>query len=206
MPPHKRYIESHLGGGAVMRNKSPAQEQLGIDIDPSVIAMWMQLENMNCNVVNGDAVKILEEIVIDKNTLIYADPPYYPETRRRKKVYKFDYTDDDHMKLIECLIKKQCMVIISGYFSHLYASEFKNWNIYKFQNKTHIGIVDEYVWFNFDKPNILHDIRFLGENFREREIIKRRSDRLKSRLSRLSAVEQSAILEWLNKEINARIS
>ena len=31
MPPHATYIETHLGGGAIMRRKPPALRNIGID-------------------------------------------------------------------------------------------------------------------------------------------------------------------------------
>ena len=37
MPPHDTYIESHLGGGAIMRRKPPAQRNIGIDLDPQAL-------------------------------------------------------------------------------------------------------------------------------------------------------------------------
>jgi len=37
MPPHEIYIETHLGGGAIMRNKYPAKRNIGIEIDSQVI-------------------------------------------------------------------------------------------------------------------------------------------------------------------------
>jgi site-specific DNA-adenine methylase len=40
MPVHETYIETHLGGGAVMRNKRPAARNIGIDIDQQVIDVW----------------------------------------------------------------------------------------------------------------------------------------------------------------------
>ena len=36
MPSHEVYIETHLGGGAVMRNKRPARYNIGIEIDPKI--------------------------------------------------------------------------------------------------------------------------------------------------------------------------
>ena len=39
MPSHEVYIETHLGGGAIMRNKRPALRNIGIEIDPKVIRM-----------------------------------------------------------------------------------------------------------------------------------------------------------------------
>ena len=40
MPPHDTYIETHLGGGAVMRNKPPARNNIAIDIDPEPLASF----------------------------------------------------------------------------------------------------------------------------------------------------------------------
>ena len=37
MPPHRVYIETHLGGGAVLRHKIPAEFNIGIDRDPEAI-------------------------------------------------------------------------------------------------------------------------------------------------------------------------
>ncbi len=33
MPPHDTYIETHLGGGAIMKRKPPALRNIGIDLD-----------------------------------------------------------------------------------------------------------------------------------------------------------------------------
>ena len=33
MPPHDTYIETHLGGGAIMKRKPPALNNIGIDLD-----------------------------------------------------------------------------------------------------------------------------------------------------------------------------
>ena len=40
IPPHHTYIETHLGGGAVMRYKRSAKINIGIDVDPAVIETW----------------------------------------------------------------------------------------------------------------------------------------------------------------------
>ena len=37
MPPHEVYIETYLGGGAVIRNKKPAKRNIGIEIDPNTM-------------------------------------------------------------------------------------------------------------------------------------------------------------------------
>ena len=40
MPPHDTYIETHLGGGAIMKRKPPALHNIGIDIDPQPLSYF----------------------------------------------------------------------------------------------------------------------------------------------------------------------
>jgi len=42
MPPHDVYIETHLGGGAIMLRKPPAKVNWGIDIDPQTVEAFNQ--------------------------------------------------------------------------------------------------------------------------------------------------------------------
>lgn len=204
MPPHTQYIECYLGGGAVMRKKKTASKQIGIEIDTETCRKWERAGVDNFELIQGDALKILPELKVDKNTLIYADPPYHPETRKRQKVYRHDYSSEDHINLLTTLKNLNCMVIISGYYSKLYADLLKDWNCHSFDAKTHQGMQTEWVWFNFPIPTELHDCRFLGSNFRERETIKRRHNNLKKRISQLPLIEQNALRSWLNESLQHR--
>ena len=38
MPPHSTYIETHLGGGAIMKRKPPALRNIGIDVDARAVS------------------------------------------------------------------------------------------------------------------------------------------------------------------------
>lgn len=201
MPPHQIYIESHLGGGAVMRHKRPAARQIGIDIDSALIERWQRLPNIPCELNCTDATNYLEAFRENSNTLIYADPPYLPCTRRRAQVYRYDYSDHDHERLIGCLLKKSCMVMVSGYENDLYNHMLSDWNKITFRSMSHIGLREEVVWYNFTPPTHLHDSSKLGKNFRERELIRRRHARLRSRIRRLPLIEQNYLLEWLRDEL-----
>ena len=55
-------------------------------------------------------------------------------------------------------------------------------------------VPEEWLWMNFPSPFELHDYRYLGENFRERERIKRKKERWVSRLSRMDALERHALI------------
>ncbi|MGB9494128.1 MAG: hypothetical protein WCA83_04905, partial [Azonexus sp.] len=86
MPPHKTYIESHLGGGAALRHKAPAERNIGIDACPNVISRWNKLYPNLCETVQADAADYISEFRFSGNELIYADPPYLASTRRRPKI------------------------------------------------------------------------------------------------------------------------
>ena len=201
MPPHLMYIESHLGGGAVMRHKRPAPIQIGLEIDAGVIRSYGNAFDTLCKLVNTDALEWLAQVDLDQETLIYVDPPYHPSTRRRSRVYRHDYTEQDHEKLLALLCALPVKVMISGYDCELYRTMLRGWNQHCFMVQSHVGLRQESLWFNFPKPNELHDDRYMGTGFRQREVIKRRQHRLKERLLNLSAPERASIHSWLGQQL-----
>lgn len=75
-----------------------------------------------------DAFEVLEKM--DRHdTLIYADPPYLPETRDDARAdYRHELTEADHVRLGQVLHDCQGKVILSGYASDLYASLYADWH------------------------------------------------------------------------------
>jgi DNA adenine methylase len=201
LPPHSTYIETHLGGGAVLRNKAPATQNIGIDRDPRVVRFWKQNFPAMATFIEADATDVLASSSFRGDELIYCDPPYLPKTRRRKQVYRFDYTESDHIRLLNILRTLPCFVVISGYGSDLYDGLLKGWNSRQFDAKTHLGVRTEWVWFNFSPPKRLHDTGYLGSNFRERQTVKRRLSRLQDRISRLSTAEKYQVSDWLGQHL-----
>ena len=197
MPPHSTYIESHLGGGSVLRHKKPAQNNIGIDIDPRVIARWRERDLENCTVVEADAKTYLENRSFTGDELVYTDPPYLPQTRRRARIYRYDYSLEDHMALLEVLAKLPCRVMLSGYDSRLYNERLAQWRKVSFAAKTHTDVRQECIWLNFDSPAELHDGRFLGSSHRERQSVRRRHSRLFRKFDRMPAPERHHVLEQL---------
>lgn len=202
IPPHKRYIETHLGGGAVMRHKLAALEQFGIERDQAVVDLWRREFSGLCKLLHGDAIECLKNIPLDADTVVYADPPYHPDTRRRARVYRHDYTIDDHVQLLDCLTALPCKILISGYSSPLYEQRLAGWQQHKFHMRTRVGMREECVWYNYSKPDISHDDRYLGEGFRQREVIRRRQDRLRQRVQKLALAEQASLHTWLGTLIS----
>lgn len=200
MPPHRVYIETHLGGGAVMRHKRPALHSIGIDVDEQVIAMWPE---QGCPAVLlrcERAEDFLADYPFQGDELVYADPPYHPETRRQAKVYRHDYSVEDHACLLDLLKTLPCKVVLSGYANELYQDTLLGWRSRTFRAKTHTDVREEMLWFNFEPPQALHDSRFVGETFRARQTTKRRLQRLQEKVTRMDPVERAAFTQWLSEE------
>lgn len=200
-PPHSVYIETHLGGGAVLRHKKPASASIGVDRDPVVVRSWRHLFPSLASYVEADAVDFLSSRHFNGDELVYCDPPYLPSTRRRSRVYRHDYTERDHLRLLEAVRKLPCCAVISGYPSDLYDQCLTAWRTLTYPAKAHDGIREEKIWFNFEPPARLHDAQYLGRDFRERQNIKRRLQRLQGRISTLSLPEQRLLSEWLDDQL-----
>ncbi len=199
MPSHQVYIETHLGAGAVMRHKKPAARSIGIDIDPAVHALWQQNDlRGRCEFVHKDAREFLQGHTFTGNELVYADPPYLPETRKSKKVYRFEYDQQGHVELLATLKTLPCMVMVSGYRSDLYLEALEGWRMISFNAKTHSGMREECVWMNFSEPEAIHDTRYLGHTYRERQTIARRQVRLRERIALMPPVERNDLIQWMN--------
>ena len=152
--------------------------------------------NNNIELYKIDAIKYLSNFNYKGNEFIYCDPPYLMATRSKKrKYYKHEMlTEIEHLKLLKVLRNIKCNILISGYYSELYMKELKNWNCKYFNSVTRSGkIAKEYVWYNYDDPVKLHDYRYLGNNFRERERIKRKKLRWVERLKKMEVLERQAI-------------
>ena len=93
MPPHEVYIESHIGGGAIMRYKKKAKRNIGVEIDPEVIEMWNSKNQIDFELIHGDAITFIKKYPFTGKELIYCDPPYLRETRKRYyPIYKYEYS------------------------------------------------------------------------------------------------------------------
>ncbi|URD45503.1 DNA adenine methylase (plasmid) [Pseudomonas sp. BYT-5] len=199
MPPHHTYIESHLGGGAVMRHKKAAARSIGLDLDPIVINRWRNEFPEVCELHQTDAVAFLQTYEFQGDELLYVDPPYVPETRRRVKVYRCDYAHDDHLQLLRLLMTLPCKVMLSGYDCELYNAELDDWRKVSFPAKTHVDVREECVWMNFEPQSRLHDARYMGDTFRDRQTIQRRQARLRSRIDRMDPTERHDLLQWMQE-------
>ncbi|OWQ91591.1 DNA methylase [Roseateles aquatilis] len=200
MPPHRVYIETHLGGGAVLRHKRPAARSIAIDADARVIQRWTASASTlpEVELVHGRAEDFLSRHAFQGDELVYVDPPYHPDTRRQARVYRHDYERHDHEVLLGILAGLPCRVILSGYAHPLYDALLSGWRTTSFQAKTHTDVRTETLWFNFEPPTVLHDPRHRGDNFRDRQTNRRRFERLQDRVHAMDPTERAAFAQWLH--------
>jgi len=192
--PHRAYIETHLGGGAVLRNKAPAEINIGIDRDPIVIGRFMNQFGSAYQFLVQAAEDFLEGYCFQGDEFVYVDPPYWPSSRRsRRSPYRFRYTEAEHLKLLRILRRLPCAAMVSGYSSTEYDLELAGWEKMSFAGTSHTGRREEIVWLNF-KPGVVHDVRYLGLTFRERQGIRRKRARWTARFGREPVSVQQAIL------------
>lgn len=198
MPPHRVYIETHLGGGAVLRHKAPAEVSIGVDCDPAVIGAFVGHFDSRFKFINTRAEDFLTSYQFAGDEFVYSDPPYWPASRRsRRSPYRHDYSEEQHVGLLQALRRLPCAVMISGYGNTTYDELLSGWGKYVFTGTSHTGQREETVWLNFE-PALLHDTSFLGETFRDRQAIKRKRARWVSRFRSESVGVQQAILADLS--------
>lgn len=191
MPPHETYIETHLGGGAIMQRKPAAANNIGIDIDPAVLAGFRCAYPVR--LVNDCAHLFLGAYAFSGTELLYCDPPYLRHTRTSRRTYRFDYSEHDHVALLERLKSLPCAVILSGYPSGLYDELLGGWNTVALQAMTRGGVRTEKLWFNFS-PDRVHWASYAGRNFTDRQRIKRKAARWATRYEALPRAERLAVL------------
>lgn len=196
MPPHLGYVETHYGSGVVMREKPRCRWSVAIDVDETVFARFPAPEGVQCIV--GDAVQWLEKERPGPGVLIYADPPYVHSSRSSKR-YRFDYTDDDHVKLLDVLSNTSANVILSGYENELYRKIVPStWRKKSFRVMTRGGPRTETLWMNFDEGEP-HWHTYAGKDRTDRQRIKRKAERWRSNYASCSKSERLAILEQILK-------
>jgi site-specific DNA-adenine methylase len=191
MPPHDTYIESHLGGGAIMKRKPPALRNIGIDLDPQAIAGFRC--SYAVELINGCAHGFLADYDYRGSELIYSDPPYLMGSRSSGRRYRFDYDEQDHVELLELLKGLPCRVIVSGYPSALYDELLVGWRSVELQVMNQGGVRTEKLWFNFTLDRV-YWASYAGKNFTDRQRVKRKAANWGKRYQALPRAERLAVL------------
>lgn len=202
IPPTSLYAELFLGHGSVLRNLRPAVAGLAVDGDAAVIAAWQGHQIPGLRVVRGDALTVLRSYPWPADAVIYLDPPYPFSVRLSSRpLYACEFgTDAQHAELLGIIRELPCRVLISSYWSALYADALHDWRTITYQSTDRGGNVrEEWLWLNYPEPFELHDARYLGDGFRDRHRIRKKVRRWRDRLQRMPLEDRAAVLAALDE-------
>lgn len=159
-------------------------------------------------VINDDTISTLRSVVDTSgypagNCFVYLDPPYLkrdidgaPVRSWQGDIYQHEFdTVEQHQTLLALIKSLNCMVMISGYWSKLYANELKDWRTLSYNAMTRAGrVAREWLWMNYPEPIALHDYSFLGENRTDRQRIKRKIQRWEKKIENMPTLEKRVLL------------
>jgi DNA adenine methylase len=114
-------LKKHFSWSKRKRGGKPGDVNAWLTILEELPSLAPELKSVY--IMNECALKVID-VFNDENTLLYADPPYLPETRVSQDAYEYDMTIEDHVKLADKLNSFKGKVILSGYNSKLYKRLF----------------------------------------------------------------------------------
>jgi len=198
IPPHSLYVEGFAGLAGVYRRIRPAQESLLVEINPDTIASLIDLGVDQRNIYKGSMLDVLQDFksTLDYNhVFIYLDPPYPLSARKSDTRYKFELSHEEHILLLRLIRGYQnAKIAISTYLNKMYSHRLRDWRSIQFESQTRRGTATEQLFMNYPSPEELHDYRYLGKDYRERERITRKLKRWEAKFAELAPLEQKAMI------------
>jgi DNA adenine methylase len=102
----------------------------------------VQIENIN-------ALTLIEKYN-GKNIFMYLDPPYMPDTRKSKKLYEDELSDEAHEELLKIILDSGARILLSGYNNDLYHEKLSGWHCEKKTVLGELGMTHtECLWRNY---------------------------------------------------------
>ncbi len=197
IPPHRVCVELFGGSAAITRRIRPAARNIVVEIDAAVIARCGEtIRQAGAELVHADAFAWLASAPIAADWFLYVDPPYHPETLATRGRYRHMLIPNQHANLLAALTRSPAMVMISGYRHPLYDAIVGDWRQIDFPQMTRGGtIATETLWMNYAEPEWLHDPRYVGADYREREVRARRRRSHQRKISRADRAELLAMFD-----------
>lgn len=148
-----RYHQSFAGANCSINSwknsqtgRSPRNPELWRKLPQVVFEVCDRLKDTH--IENRNALDLIQRYN-SSETLLYLDPPYLLDLRKRG-IYKNEMTDNQHKELLQLVKTSKSQVILSGYDSELYNSELKDWNTAERYTTKQFGTGTEKIYFNFD--------------------------------------------------------
>jgi len=198
-------MEPFAGSAAVLRAVAPAALGVAVELDP------LQAERLRwevpgwVRVVHGDGLRFLRRWPWVGDEVVFADPPYLPELRSSVwSRYRFEVDRAGHEELLAVLLGVPALVAVSTYPCDLYAERLAGWRVVELPGLVRGGRRRrELLYCNYPSPAELQDPRYVGGDYRRREVLARRFRRWRRRLMGMAEPERWALLGQLRAAVLA---
>lgn len=205
IPPHGIFVSGFAGNCGVLANKLRAPlANIAIDLDAAVIEAWKNIPGITA--INNDAISFLPDYIkclppeLVPHVFVFLDPPYADVTRSTQQdYYKFEMRDQaSHIKMLGTMAALPVNICITHYPCQLYDDALPAWRKLDIQGRTRKGMRTERLYMNYPAPDALHDYRYIGSDFRERELYKKAQKNFIAKINRMPALERNFILSQIN--------
>lgn len=112
----------------------------------------------DCELINGDSLPYIKKYAQYREAFLVLDPPFMQETRKSTGQYDFEYSDQQHMDLLEILKEANADVVLMGYDK---AVKGEGMNLYDRVLKESNG--RQWYKFYFEKKDMISKIEKGGE-------------------------------------------
>lgn len=204
------YMELFAGSAAIYRFMKPADTSILCELSKEQFMIISNLLRPGDILLNCDTVPNIDIFVTMGNLLqhcgkkvfMYLDPPYLMSTRSgKKKIYTHELNESGHIALLKGISCANFYVAISAYNNDLYNKFLSGWRLLEYQSIIRGGTRLESLYMNYEQPQILQDYSYLGNDFREREAIKRAISNAVQKFSTWSSPQLFALLQELTEKI-----
>jgi len=204
IPPHLVFISGFAGNCGVLANKRPASmANIAIDLDTSVSEAWKEIPGIIS--LNQDTTRFIPDLIrsypadIIPNIYLFLDPPYLKSVRSGSgNYYKKEMLDQDqHEVLLDMVQQLPVMVGLVHYPCDLYDNTLSDWRKVDFTGRTRSGTRTERLYMNYPPPEQLHDYRYIGNDFRERELYRKSRNNIVAKFKRMEPLERNYIIQEL---------
>lgn len=206
IPKHEIYIEPFAGSAAIFRHKLAAVNSILCDKSREQCEKLKNKLSPSPIIINCDTIQSIHFIIEMGNILhncnhsvfMYLDPPYPMESRTYKKnIYKYELSTAHHNALLNAIRSANFNIAISTYENTMYATKLKNWRLVLYQSIVRGGTRTEFLYMNYSEPSELHDYKYIGNTFRQRETFNRYRKNYINKFNRFPATLQNSILNQL---------
>lgn len=203
IPVHTIYCELFAGSAGIYLKKIPADISILCEKSLKQCELLSNIVLPNTTVLNCDTVLNVDIFITFFNLLhslqhrvfLYLDPPYPISSRScQRNIYEHEMSDGDHIALLSAIRKAKFPIAISTYPNKIYFKSLFDWRLLKFQSVTRTGTATEFLYMNYPEPSHLHDYRYFGTSFRQREKYNRIKQNFLKKLDSFPVQFQNSII------------